>query len=364
MDPKGSSKFLTPKVVNTLREIRGRFINLFWRFNTQFVGSSTTLQNVYESEFGKLTPATPKVTPKKSPLKSILKSSGWKSKSAHTTPQKVKPQPKSASLHTTPQKMFQPSTASSMKPFKLQSPSTSMKVKQPYTLSTQDISAATSAFTSPGTPGTALTQQQNLFKSMLLNKYNQGTPASNLFDLSSLKSYGTAASQISHGNLSTGSAATGITKFSTMVHHSMPLDNISVIRLKTIKENMGKKSDLYDDKQLFGLDMNEFKIRANVASPIESTFGVKNDVGKYIKTSHNTKAKSFHFSIRKKASDGNVRSLISYMQKKLPAFRHLKVFVKRGKMFSEMNISNYDELFVLLRRLKKKRRMHQIKLSW
>ena len=109
--------------------------------------------------------------------------------------------------------------------------------------------------------------------------------------------------------------------------------------------------------------MNDFKTEMVHRQPIDSKPGTKRHFGTYIKTSHAKKA--FFFSITKKATMTQLKSLLAYTSSKIPAFRHLKVFLKHGSEYTQVtNISSFDELFEYLVILNRKKRRTEIKISW
>ena len=191
---------------------------------------------------------------------------------------------------------------------------------------------------------------------MMMNKFAGASPLKS-FNIPTPSTISPPGSVTSH--------ATKFTGVSMMAHYAMPLDSVTVVRLKDIKERMGARVDLYDDRQLFGLDMNEFKHRVMKRQPIDSKPGSKYHIGPLIKTSHDKKKRIFYFSVKRKASVKQIKSLLSYIQATIPAFRHLKFFIKNRKEYLQLtNVSSFDELYEFLLEVKKRKRLSEFKLTW
>lgn len=143
-----------------------------------------------------------------------------------------------------------------------------------------------------------------------------------------------------------------------------PMEGRTIVRLRDIKRRMGAKVDLFSDASVLGFDRKHWESKLYKKFPIDFSEGFKQQLGPWIKTSHNKRKRELVFIAKKKATTHQVNSLIAIVESKLPPYHQVTSYIKR-KVWEELyNINSlYDLHGYLVEELKLVHQVH-MKLTW
>ena len=117
-------------------------------------------------------------------------------------------------------------------------------------------------------------------------------------------------------------------------------------------------------KEEYGFDREDWKNQNLQKYPIDSTAGVKKQLGPYIKSSVHKAKHTISFTTRKQATVMQVNALIRLIEGNTPPFEYLNIFIKRKEFERVLNLRNFDELHTYILQLGRQSKVSYFKITW
>ena len=118
------------------------------------------------------------------------------------------------------------------------------------------------------------------------------------------------------------------------------------------------------DHQIYGFAFNEW-LHQNVSMfPIASMKGKKRSFGQHIRGNKDNKSKHFIFTVTRKASQTQLRALLTYIDERLPKLFLMTTYLKRKQWDQIKDVRSDSDLHELITTQLKAKSKVTVKLSW